>query len=234
MPVASACRSSRSASVVAPLHRRVGDLEAAHLDPTGVVALDHLAVHSPVGVGDQLAARVGQLAQVAAQGVDQRTRGVVADPPVRPAELRLHEGHLVALPLHRLALDDPRATLLGRVEERLALDAAVVHQHEGDVVGRCGDVRLELVGDPFGGLGDVAEHDDGGLTEERRAGQAGDPARLEPDDGEVVDLGRGVGGARGRDHLGDGPVAEQVLGAGHEGHGRRAGSAIGGHATRRP
>ena len=71
--------------LVAPLDRGVGHLEAAHLDPAGVVALDHGAVDGALGVGDQLAAGVGQLAQVAAEGVDQRGRGVVADPAVRPA-----------------------------------------------------------------------------------------------------------------------------------------------------
>ena len=152
----------------------------------------------------------------------------MADSPLGAGELALDERHLVALPLDGPAFDNRRATLLRRVKESLALHAPVVDEDECDALRRRCDVRLQLVRDRVRRLGDIAQDDDRGLAEERRAGQAGDPSRLEPGHRQVVDLGRWVGGPRSREDLGDRAVPEQVLRPGHEGQGRDHR----GHATR--
>ena len=77
-------------------------------------------------------------------------------------------------------------------------------------------------------LGHVADHDRRQLAEQRRAGQPGHPARLEPDGRQVVDLGLpGRRRARLHQHLGDRAVAQQVLGTGDEGERGAGRSAIG-------
>jgi hypothetical protein len=217
--------------VVTALDSGVGHLEAADLDPARVVALDHGRVHGALGVGDQLAAGIGQLAQVAAERVDERGGGVRADPTVRTGELALHERDLVALPLDRLAVDDGGPGFPRGVQERLALGTSVVDQDQHDALRRRRDVLLELGGNCLGRLAGVAHHDDVQLAEERRGRQAGHVSRLETHDRQVVHLHGRVRGPRVREHLRDRTVAQEVLGTGDEGDGRRQ---VGHRAPRYP
>ncbi|GMA20108.1 hypothetical protein GCM10025862_21290 [Arsenicicoccus piscis] len=152
----------------------VGDPEAGGLDLARVVGRDDLLVDDAGRVGDQLRARRGELADVLADRLDERPHAVRGHPSACLAELLLDERRLVAVGLDGGALDHSGLGLLERVQHLFAAVAALVQDHEPDVVGRRGEVGQQLGLQVVRGLVQVV-HDDG----RRVAEQAG--ARVHPE-----------------------------------------------------
>jgi hypothetical protein len=115
--------------------------------PAAVVLLDHRDVDGRGtsrrterghGVGHQLRARTGELAQVLADGTHERPNGVGCDAAARRTKLPGDEVVLVRIRLHRGARVDDGLGRLGRVDQRLAPAAAPMPQDNDDVrLGRC-------------------------------------------------------------------------------------------------
>src|SRR3984957_17290924 len=112
--------------VEAALDGVVGHAEAGRLGPAAVVPRHHGAADPPLGVAGELVDRARELAEIAADGVEQRPDralvGLAADPP----ELLPDEVGPLAHP-GQLGTADGGDARLGEVgDERLALDAARV------------------------------------------------------------------------------------------------------------
>jgi hypothetical protein len=93
-----------------------------------------------------------------------------------------------------------------------------VQQHEGDLLGGCSEVPLDVLDRVGGQVLRVAYDHDLALGEERGAGQLGERAGLQLVGGQVADVRVGVGGLRGGHHLLHGTVEQEVLLAHGKGH----------------
>ena len=108
------------------------DVEAGDLGLPAVEAGDRVGVDRAAEVGDQLTGRRGQLAQVVADGLDDRADGVHGDPAAEPADLVADEVRQVAEDLslgHSSRAHGP----LERLDDGLVALAAVVDQHERQI-----------------------------------------------------------------------------------------------------
>jgi hypothetical protein len=186
-----------------------------------VVARDDLLVDPTAGVGDELAAHGGDLPQVAADRVEQRPNGAVADVPAGPAHLGDHE--VMPIPRSRdlHGRDDPRAGLLHRVRELAVLHRTAVHDDEDDVVERPADVVEQGVPQVLGEVLRRADDDDPGPAEHRGGAEVDDVGLGELAAGPVDDLDLGIVRPRGGQDIGDPPGDEKVLVALDEDEGRR-------------
>ena len=111
-------------------------------------------------------------------------------------ELPPHERQPVGRLRHLRALHLTRARLTGRVQQGLALGRPGVHQNEGDLLGRGGQIRLDVLDRVGREILRRADNDDLPLGEERGARQLRERARLKLARGQVADVRIGVGGAR--------------------------------------
>ena len=111
-----------------------------------------------------------------------------------------------------------------RVQQRLALDPAGVHEHQSRTLGWVGEQRLQLRRHLVGAVLQVLHDDHGELAEQRRARVAGDHPGVEAARRQLTYLGVRVGLAGPADDVGDRAVAQQLLGPGHQGD-RRNGRA---------
>ena len=199
--------------------------------PAGVIALDHRAVDRPA-CRRRAGAGAGQLTQVAAHGVDEADRSVGGDLAPAPRELRRAKrtfsfSHLSCLPRRRPHPPcAPRRAgpcpsrrrggrapgpLLGRIERAACSSAAT---SSGASCTSCTTITVH------------SPNNDGlecpVITLPGRARRR-----------ELADLGVRVG-ARAPRRRRPPPVAEQLLGAGHQGDGRPAGPAGCGSPPRYP
>ena len=197
-----------------------------------MVAADRLLGDRALGVGQQLARGRAQLAQVVADRVDEHRDGVLGDLPTVGPQLQPDQ----VTPLAGLGdlggVDPPGTEPDERGDERLALGAAGVQNHQADLGnGRSGvgqnrrrGVLAEVLTSP--------DDDDPLVAEQRRAQHLGQVTGLQRPAVELGELGLGVARPGRSDDGRDGPRDEQLLLADDEG---QRGQDVGrGHAVHGP
>jgi hypothetical protein len=156
-----------------PHQRALRDVEAGDLGLAAVEAGDRVGVDCSAEVGDELAGRCGQLAQVVADGLDDRADGVHGDPAAERADLVADEVRQVARRPELGALVDGGAGLLERLDQGLVALAAVVDQHERQLgIGILGVGDKRVVQRPRGFL-HTGDHDQPVAAEEGRRQDVG-------------------------------------------------------------
>ena len=124
--------------------RRIRHGEAGGLESPRVVGVDRLEGDGALCVGDELIDGRAQLAQIGAEGVDQRADGLGLHTAAHAARIRAHERGLVLGRLDSLN-GHHRVGRLGQgVEELSAALSAVVAQQDDDVGGWSGDVGQQV------------------------------------------------------------------------------------------
>ena len=198
----------------------VGDAEAGGLDAAGVVGVDVGDGDGALGVRHELGDGAGELAQVGAQGVDERPDGLGLDAPAGAARVGVDEGGLVPVLLDRLAGDDGVGRGGDGVEELLSALAGVVAQDDDDVGVGGGDVGEQVGEQRVRHLLEVGHVDELGLAEEGGRDEGVEHMGLVGGDVEADDLRGGVLGAGLGEKSVDGALAEELLSPSHEDDGR--------------
>jgi hypothetical protein len=171
-----------------PLHGTVGYGEAGRLGAAPVVRGHHGLVHVVAGVGRELVAGRGELAQVRADRVEQRTGGGIVGSLARPPEFRPDEVQPLGEPGDLRALDHPCSAGPDAGQQFLTLGAARVGQDEGHVLRWAGHVPDQLGSHFLGRVLRGPDHQHAAAAEQRRRGQRVQLTRPERRRVEIMDV----------------------------------------------
>ena len=193
------------------LHGTVGDGEAGRLGAAPVVGGHHGLVHVIGGVGGELVAGRGELAQVRADRVQQRTGGGIVGSFARPPEFRPDEIQPLGEPGDLRAFDHLRSGGPDAGQQLLSLGAPRVGQDEGHVLRRAGHVPDQLGGYFPGRVLGGPDDEHAAAAEQRRRGQRIQLTWPEGRPVEVVDIPGQPGVMTDGDQVLDGAVDEELL-----------------------